>query len=113
MNINSGKDPLLDVFDCPDPSIKTPRRGVTITPLQALALMNSTFVQRQAQYLAERALADSGNNSRLAIQRAYRLVLGRLPSDVDQARAAEGVNQRGMASLCWALLNSTEFIYTR
>src|ERR1051326_6979340 len=49
MNINSGKDPLLEAFDCPDPSVKTPRRGVTTTPLQALALMNSSFVQRQAR----------------------------------------------------------------
>jgi hypothetical protein len=48
MNVNSGKDPLLDAFDCPDPSVKTPRRGVTTTPLQALGLMNGSFVQRQA-----------------------------------------------------------------
>jgi hypothetical protein len=27
VNVNSGKDPLLDSFDCPDPSVKTPRRG--------------------------------------------------------------------------------------
>jgi hypothetical protein len=32
MNVNSGKDPLLDAFDCPDPSVKTPRRSVTTTP---------------------------------------------------------------------------------
>ena len=36
MNVNSGKDPLLDVFDCPDPSVKTPRRSSTTTPLQAI-----------------------------------------------------------------------------
>jgi len=46
MNVNSGKEPLLDAFDCPDPSVKTPRRGITTTPLQALALMNNSFVQR-------------------------------------------------------------------
>ena len=56
INVNSGKDPLLDSFDCPDPSVKTPRRGVTTTPLQALELMNNSFIQRQANHLAERAL---------------------------------------------------------
>ncbi len=32
VNVNSGKDPLLDAFDCPDPSVKTPQRGVLRPP---------------------------------------------------------------------------------
>ena len=49
INVNSAKSPLLEAFDCPDPSTKTPRRAVTTTPLQALALMNNSFVLRQAK----------------------------------------------------------------
>jgi len=55
-------EPLLDAFDCPDPSVKTPRRGVTTTPLQALALMNNSFVQRQAEKLAARVMAETREN---------------------------------------------------
>ena len=51
------EDPLLESFDCPDPSVKTPRRSVTTTPLQALGLMNNAFVLRQAKYFAERVEA--------------------------------------------------------
>src|SRR5206468_8096829 len=80
INVNSGKDPLLDAFDCPDPSVKTPRRGVTTTPLQALALMNNSFVQRQARQLAERALKEANNNLPRAVQSAYRIALGRAPT---------------------------------
>ncbi|HKB35188.1 MAG TPA: DUF1549 domain-containing protein, partial [Gemmataceae bacterium] len=60
MNVNSAKSPLLDAFDCPDPSVKTPRRSTTTTPLQALALMNNSFVQRQAKHFAARVQREAG-----------------------------------------------------
>jgi len=90
MNVNSGKDPLLDAFDCPDPSVKTPRRGVTTTPLQALALMNNSFVQRQADHLAERAMTESNQNLSAAVQTAYRLALGRSATRSEAERAFGG-----------------------
>lgn len=113
MNVNSGKEPLLDAFDCPDPSVKTPRRGVTTTPLQALALMNNSFVQRQAEHLAERALKESNQNLSAAVRTAYRLALGRFPTGQETERARSAAKDRGLAHVCWALLNSTEFIYVR
>ena len=113
INVNSGKDPLLDSFDCPDPSVKTPRRGVTTTPLQALELMNNAFIQRQSGHLAERALLLAKQDLRLAIETAYLLSLGRPPRE-DEAKRAESVAiERGLTSVCWALFNSTEFIYVR
>ena len=45
---------MLDALDCPVPSVKTPQRSTTTTPLQSLGLMNNPFVQRQAKALAER-----------------------------------------------------------
>ena len=111
--MNSGKDPLLDSFDCPDPSVKTPRRGVTTTPLQALELMNNAFVQRMSQRLAERAMQVAGNDIGRAIDYAYTLTLGRDPSGDEAARAIIAARERDLKSVCWALLNSTEFIYVR
>ena len=113
MNVNSGKEPLLDAFDCPDPSVKTPRRGVTTTPLQALGLMNNPFVLRQADKLAERALKETDGDVSGAIQMAYRHALGRRATAAEAQRALEATKERGLASVCWALLNSTEFIYVR
>lgn len=54
-----GHNRLLDTFDCPDPSTITPRRSVTTTPLQALALLNNSFVLRMADALADAALRDA------------------------------------------------------
>ena len=113
MNINSGKEPMLDAFDCPDPSVKTPRRGVTITPLQALSLMNNSFVQRQAEQLADRAMKGAPDDLPKAVQAAYRLALSRSPTPVEMERALGVSKERSLASVCWALLNSTEFVYLR
>ena len=113
MNVNSGKEPLLDAFDCPDPSVKTPRRGVTTTPLQALGLMNNSFVQRQAGHLAGRALKEADNDLPRAISSAYRLALGRAPTKDETQRALAAARDRSLTNVCWALLNSTEFVYVR
>ena len=113
MNVNSGKDPLLDAFDCPDPAVKTPRRGATITPLQALELMNNAFVQRQAKGLAQRALNAAAGDPPAAIQTAYRLALGRPPTAAEAQLAQAAAQERGLPSVCWALLNSTEFVYVQ
>ena len=113
MNINSGKEPLLDAFDCPDPSVKTPRRGVTTTPLQALGLMNGSFVQRQASGLAERAQKMSGGDVDRAVDAAYRLALGRPAKASELRQAGAAARERGLPHVCWALLNSTEFVYVR
>jgi len=113
MNVNSGKDPLLDAFDCPDPSIKAPRRAATTTPLQALGLMNGTFTLRQARLLAERASASAPNDVAAGIRNVYRLALGRNPTVDESERAILAARDRGLSSVSWVLLNSTEFLYVR
>ena len=113
MNVNSGKEPLLDALDCPDPSVKTPRRGVTTTPLQALGLMNNSFVQRQAAFLAGRAQTNAGGDLPGAVRELYRLTLGRAPDEEELRRATAAATERNLTSVSWALLNATEFIYVR
>ena len=109
MNVQSAKSPLMDTLDCPDPSTKTPKRSVTTTALQALALMNNSFVLRQAKRFAERVAAESGDG----VTRAYRLALSRPPTESEVASARTLVAKNGIESLCWALLNSSEFLYVR
>lgn len=111
MNVNSGKDPLLDAFDCPDPGTKAPRRGVTTTPLQALALMNNSFVHRHAGHLANRVLDQSQGNLAEAVHLAYRYTLGRRATAGELKRALAVASETGLPNFCWALFNATEFIY--
>ncbi|HTN77702.1 MAG TPA: PSD1 and planctomycete cytochrome C domain-containing protein, partial [Pirellulaceae bacterium] len=48
----SGNHPLLEGLDCPDPTVMVPRRARTITPLQALSLLNNRFMEQAAQRFA-------------------------------------------------------------
>ena len=75
--------------------------------------MNNSFVQRQAAHLAERAMKEANDDLPMAVQAAYRLALGRAPTPEETARALAAAKERSLTSVCWALLNSTEFVYIR
>ncbi len=113
IGVQSAKDPMLDTLDCPDFSTKTPVRNITTTPLQALSLMNNSFVLRQARYFAERLKNEAGADATSQINLAYRLALGRKPTADESLRAAALVRAQSMESVCWVLLNASEFLYVR
>ncbi len=113
MNVNSGKDPLLDAFDCPDPAVKAPKRRTTVTPLQALGLMNNSFVQRQAKKLAERALAEARRDLRKAIDLAVWHAFGRRAQAEEINTFETLAKKHGLEQMAWVLINASEFIYVR
>lgn len=109
--VRSGRNRFLDVFDCPDPSTKTPRRAVTTTPLQALSLMNNSFVLRMADCFAERLQTECGDDVDVQVARAFELVYSRPPEPDEQAQAVEFVGNHGLSALCRVLFNTNEFLY--
>jgi mono/diheme cytochrome c family protein len=113
ININSAKDPLLETLDCPDPSVKTPRRAVTTTPLQALGLMNDPFVLRQARAMAARVRSEVTCGVAGQVERMFRLTLGRAPDGAERERAIRLVGDAGLEDLAWTLFNASEFLYVR
>ncbi len=68
-------DEYLQLFDFPSPSISAEKRFVTTVPLQRLFLMNSDFMQLEAEELAKRVANESDNRAR--IKKAYEYVYGR------------------------------------
>jgi hypothetical protein len=109
--IRSGGNPLLDVLDCPDPSTATPRRAVTTTPLQALALLNYSFVLRMSDALAERLQDEAGAEPREQARRACQLAFARHADGAELDRAASFISQNGLSAYCRVLFNSNEFLY--
>ncbi len=121
------KDPLLGIFDSSDPNASTPMRVAQETSLQALAMLNSVFVDEQADLLAVRAgMAFSTDAER--IDYAYRLLYGRGPTPAelvdcknylykaklafkDSGLPADRQPRSVLASLMHALLASDEFLF--
>ena len=109
--IRSGRSHLLDVFDCPDPSTTAPKRTVTTTPLQALTLMNNSFMLRMADRFAERIVKEAGSDTTNQIAMTYRIAYGRSPSADESEQAVRFVQDHTLPALCRVVLNSNEFIH--
>jgi hypothetical protein len=135
--------PMLEAFDQPDTLNSCPVRPVSTFAPQALILLNGPFMQEQSRALAGRLLRECGADAGRQVERAYRLALGRRPTDRerrlvrgflksqtelvrDRLRARERVglpdempegtdpaHAAALADFCLALLNSNEFVYLR
>jgi mono/diheme cytochrome c family protein len=123
---------FLDLFDTPTMAVNCPERVVSTVPLQALALLNSSFAERSAAALADR-IRKNADDPQARLAYAYRLLFAREPTSreialvgqfqhslVGPASPDETTAQkvrRGPADLeAWVqtalvLLNSNEFLY--
>ena len=77
----------LAVFDLADPDLVVGRRAVTNVPAQALMLMNNAFVIECAKQAAESLLESHGQNHQEFVERIYRLMFARMPSESETDRA--------------------------
>ncbi len=75
------RHPYLAIFDGADPSTSTPSRSTSTTPLQALYLLNDSFVHQQSKLVTDRILTHARDDSG-RVQTAYELLFAR--------RAVEG-----------------------
>lgn len=111
MWVRSGRNTLLDVLDCPDPSTTAPKRAVTTTPLQALALLNNAFLLRMCDKLAEHIQHEPDLPPAAQVEKAYHLTFQRAPTDDEQRIATRFVAEHGLSALARVLFNSNEFLY--
>jgi len=70
-------DQFLQLFDFPAATISAEQRFSTNVPLQRLFLMNSDFMQQQAEKLARRVEGEKDNAAR--VTKAYQILFGREP----------------------------------
>jgi hypothetical protein len=100
--------PMLDTFDAPDTAESCPRRETSTVAPQALALMNSEWMERQARRFAAR-LGKTDD----AVGEAWRIALGRAPEAEERARAEDFLHRNGneLWRLCLLMFNMSEFLY--
>jgi hypothetical protein len=118
--------PLLEAFDFASPDKSIAARVTTTIAPQALILCNSAFLEEQSAAFADRLLRECGPDPGRCIDRAFRLALGRLPSEKERQLArgylerspaalpngASAVGERqALAGLCKLVLNLNEFVY--
>jgi len=109
--LRTGTSPLMDLLDCPDPSLTTPQRTVTSTPLQALALLNNRFMEYHAEKFADRLKREAPDGTAAQVRRAYDLSFARQPTDEELAFSQSFAAEHGLTQLCLVLMNTSEFSY--
>jgi hypothetical protein len=105
-------DPMLALFDFPNPNSTSEQRMQTTVPLQKLFFMNSPFVIEQSTALAARVAA-AGSNDDQRITATYRFVLQRDPTAEERKLAHEFIrpNANLWPEYTQVLLSSNEFTY--
>ncbi|HYH68134.1 MAG TPA: DUF1553 domain-containing protein [Urbifossiella sp.] len=107
----------FEAFDFADPSTVVGARARSTVAPQALFLMNNPFPAEQAKAAAARVLAENLPTDDARLDRAYRLALGRLPTDGERAAMRRYLaNQSGSPPAAWAavfqaLFASADFRY--
>jgi mono/diheme cytochrome c family protein/cytochrome c553 len=118
-------NPMLRIFDFPDPNLTSERRVITTVPMQQLFVLNSEFMVQQAKGLAARIAGEKSADGKsleepARIERVYRWVLGRTPRADERemvgrflATAAEERDAKltPWEQLAQALLSTNEFTY--
>lgn len=76
--------PMLDTFDMASAQQVHSKRDVTTTPLQSLALFNSDTVFGWSQALAGRVINEAGNDESDQLERLYKILFARSPTDEEK-----------------------------
>ena len=112
------------LFDWPEHLVGIGQRGSTTTAPQALLFMNSPLGRASSEGLASLAACEPSPEGQ--VHRAYKLALGREPSENEMRLAARFLAQqrstyagdnvsdpagRAFVDFCQALLSMSEFIY--
>lgn len=109
--VRSQTQPWMTVLDCADPSMRVDKRNESLSPLQALALLNNGFMVSQARHFAERLEREYPQNPAGQIERAHWLAFGRAPNAAERAKFLQFAKTYGLANLCRVLLNLNEFTF--
>ena len=105
------RDAVFGAFDCPDAGQATAVRARSTTPLQALSLLNSSFVLQQAERTSQSLLREAGPQIERQITLLYRRAYSRPPSAIELQDAKVFAKQFGLRALSRAVLNSNEFLF--
>jgi len=113
--------PILATHDQADTDSSCPVRYTTTVPTQALGLLNSTFSNEQAGYMADRLRKEVPNDLSVQVRRAVRLTTGREPSKqelerdlafIKEVQSSGKLDERAaLKQYCLLLLNTNEFLY--
>ena len=129
LQIRSFPLPMIKLFDGPNMDESCVVRGITTVTPQVFSLFNSKFSHDQSRAMANRIIAEVGEDPERQIGRAFRLAFMREPVTLSRQKLERSsrqaavvpvweqkaaVGQQGggsLSDLCLILLNTNEFVF--
>ncbi len=108
--VRSQQQPFMTTLDCADPSMQVGRRNESVSPLQALTLLNNTLMLSMSKHFAEKTERRQGDML-AKIRGAYYEAIGRPPSAEDEKALTDYAREFGLPNFCRVLLNLNEFSF--
>ena len=108
--VRSQQQPFMTTLDCADPSMMVDKRSETLTPLQALSLMNNRFMTSMAERMGA-AIGEGEAVSRVGIARLFYRIAGREIEDEELDMLVQYAERHGNANVCRIMLNLNEFVF--
>ena len=114
-------DPLIESFDFADTDQTCPVRFVTTQPTQALGMLNSEFILKQAQIFSDYLVRSAGESLKDQVSLALTRVMQRSPTNeeiqqgldlISNLQKEDGMSpEQARKYFCLVALNLNEFIY--
>jgi hypothetical protein len=108
--VRSHLQPFMTTLDCADPSMLVDKRTQTITPLQALALLNNQLTVVMSRHFAARIEKSDGDISS-QVTEAFRVALSRSPTADELRDLTAFAGEHGLSNTCRLLMNLNEFVF--
>jgi hypothetical protein len=108
--VRSQTQPFMTVLDCADPSMLVDRRNQTVSPLQALTLLNSGLSLTMSRHFAAR-LRSERHTLDEQIARGVELALGRPASTDELSSLVRYAEHHGLEQACRVVCNLNEFLF--
>ncbi len=109
--VRSQMQPFMTALDCADPSMRVEKRNESVSPAQALAMLNNGFMVTQAAQFAARVEKEAGPSQQAQVKRAFRLAFGHAPNAEETTKLSAFAKERGLPNLCRLILNLNEFVF--
>ncbi|MFK7735591.1 MAG: PSD1 and planctomycete cytochrome C domain-containing protein [Pirellulaceae bacterium] len=113
--------PMMTAFDFPDSDISCEARFLTTQPGQALTMLNSDWMQDQAENLFRRIEREVGPELHAQVKRSLEVCLCRPPDSrdvealvqlVERLKSAQGLDdETARRSMCLVTMNLNAFLY--
>ena len=101
-------DKMFTAFDFPDCGQVLSKRPSSTTPLQALNLMNSKFIDTQCEILASKF---HSSNKAESVKNLFSALFNRKPTSDELSQCIKVLESESLKILCRAMINSNEFVF--